>query len=245
VIAGEERAEAERGERARGRRRSRVRRMRRRIGSWLTPRVAPAVLERLSRTWRTERLDERNYADALGHEGRLLVFWHGRMLVPLPAHRDLGMCVLVSPSADGELVDPLLRRFGYATIRGSTNKRPVRALREMLVELERGRTVVVTPDGPRGPRHAMNQGPAWMAKATGYPVLPCGFVCDRAWHLASWDRFTIPKPRARVALVYGEPLAVAREAGEAELAAATAELAARMMAAEARGFRHLGVEPDW
>jgi lysophospholipid acyltransferase (LPLAT)-like uncharacterized protein len=32
---------------------------------------------------------------------------------------------------------------------------------------------------------------------------------DRAWRLRNWDRFTIPKPFARVTVAYGEPAKVA------------------------------------
>jgi hypothetical protein len=223
--------------------RKRFRSARRRLGSLGLRLFAPGALALLARTWRTEILGAENLAAAERHPGRLLALWHGRMLVPFPHHRGAGMCVLVSPSDDGSLAVPLLERYGQRVVRGSTNKASARALRELLGELERGGTVVITPDGPRGPRHSMNEGLAWLARATGFPVLPCGFVCDRAWTLRSWDRFTIPKPRARLALVYGEPLFVA-ERGPEVLAEATAQIRRRMLAAEARGFQHLGVTGD-
>jgi hypothetical protein len=178
---------------------------------------------------------------SVGDGGFLLALWHGRMLVPFQHHRGRDMCVLVSPSDDGSLVTGMLARCGHRVVRGSTNQASARALRALRAELERGGAIVITPDGPRGPRHTLNPGLAWLARATERPVLPCGFVCDRAWHLRSWDRFTIPKPGARLALVYGEPLAVGRDA---DLDAATAEIARRMHAAEAAGFAHLGVEAD-
>jgi lysophospholipid acyltransferase (LPLAT)-like uncharacterized protein len=93
--------------------------------------------------------------------------------------------------------------------------------------------------------HSMNPGVAWMAKATGRPILPMGNCADRAWHLSSWDRFTIPKPRARVVFTYGAPIRVARDADEGELARVTELLRERMLAAERSGFERLGVQPDW
>ena len=84
-----------------------------------------------------------------------------------------------------------------------------------------------------------------MARETGYPILPCGCVTDRAWHLDSWDHFTIPKWSARVAVVYAEPLYVEAEAGDDVIERATEEMKRRMLAAEEQGFRHLGVAPDW
>jgi len=84
-----------------------------------------------------------------------------------------------------------------------------------------------------------------MARATGFPVVPGGFVCDRAWHTRSWDHFAVPRFGARLAIAYGEPVRVAREASDAELGTATDEIRRRMLAAEEAGFAHLGVERDW
>ncbi|MEW6074171.1 MAG: lysophospholipid acyltransferase family protein [Planctomycetota bacterium] len=225
--------------------RRRVRHARRRIGRILIPSLAPAFLRALSRTWRLEELHRDRLERVRSGPGWLATMWHGRMLVPLPAYRDQRLRVLVSPSEDGELAARLLRRFGYEIIRGSTNEAPARALRHMLRELQGGGSIVITPDGPRGPRHSMNPGPAWISRATGFPVLPCGCVCDRAWHMPSWDRFTIPKPRARIALVYGEPILVDCRASDAEIDAATERIAARMLEAEELGFHHLGCGRDW
>ena len=84
-----------------------------------------------------------------------------------------------------------------------------------------------------------------MARATGYPIIPIGFAANRAWHLSSWDAFTIAKPFSRVAIVYGEPLRVGREGGEAALEAATETLRERLMAAEVRGCELIEATPDW
>lgn len=211
----------------------------------MLPLFAPPTLRLLARTWRTEVLGAEHLAATARCPGRLLALWHGRMLVPFHHHRGANMCVLVSPSDDGSLVTSMLARFGQRVVRGSSSKSSARALRALLTELQGGGTVVITPDGPRGPRHSMNSGLAWLARATGFPVLPCGFVCDRAWTLKSWDRFTIPKPGARLALVYGEPVSVSRDGGEEELARATDEIKRRMLDAEARGFRELGREADF
>lgn len=223
----------------------RWREARRAVASAVLPLVAPTVLATLARSWSLEVVGREHYDATLARRGRLIALWHGRMIVPLPAHRGADLDVLVSPSDDGALVVPLLRRFGYGVIRGSSNRRPERALREMVRRLHAGRTIVVTPDGPRGPRHTVNTGPAWMARGTGFPILPLGCACDRAWHLRSWDRFTVPKLGARVAIVYGEPLEVPRSADGEGLAAASDELRSRLLAAEEDGFRHLSCEPDW
>lgn len=182
---------------------------------------------------------------AAGSGGHFMALWHGRMVVALPHHAGRDWHVLVSPSQDGDISEALLKGFGCRVIRGSSSRGGARALREMLRVLRGGSVLIVTPDGPRGPRHSMNPGLAWMARATGFAVVPCGFVCDRAWRARSWDRFTVPKPRARVALVYGAPVRIERSASVEDLDAATERIRAGMMRAEQRGFDHLQEPPDW
>lgn len=222
-----------------------VKRTRRRVGAFLMPHVAPFVLRRLSASWKTHLVGEAHRATVQAAPGCLWVLWHGRMLMGLAEHAGLGYTVLVSPSKDGDLMETLLPRFDYRVIRGSTSRTGARSLRAMLRDLKAGGTVVVTPDGPRGPRHSGSAGVIWLARATGYPVLPCGFVTDRAWRLNSWDAFTIPKWGARVAMVFGEPLRVDRHIDNDEVKRLSDELSARTLAAEAEGFRTLGIEPDW
>jgi hypothetical protein len=177
--------------------------------------------------------------------GHFMALWHGRMLLGLPHHGQREWVVLVSPSGDGDISQRLLEGFRYRVIRGSSSRGGAQALREMLTELARGSVLVITPDGPRGPRHTMNPGLAWMARATGRPIVPLGFAADRAWRLGSWDRFTIPKPGARIAMVYGEPVRVARDATPADLERATRAVQEQMIAAEQRAARELGVACDW
>lgn len=222
-----------------------VKRTRRKLGALLMPQLAPRVLRRLSGSWKTHLLGAEHRAAAQAAPGCLWVLWHGRMLMGLAEHANLGYTVLVSPSKDGELMNTLLPRFGYRVIRGSTSRTGTRALREMLRDLKAGGTVVVTPDGPRGPRHSGSSGVIWLARATGFPILPCGFVADRAWRMNSWDAFTIPKWGANVAMVFGEPMSVARDIDNDELKRLSEELTQRTLAAEAAGFCELGVEPDW
>jgi len=212
--------------------RRRYRIIRRRLGAWLLPRLGPPLLRRLARSWRTQSVGREHLDGALKQRGHLMALWHGSMLLGLPEHAGKAWSVLVSPSDDGDLVQPLLERFGYGVVRGSTSQGGARALRALLAELERGGVVVLTPDGPRGPRHAVNPGPAWMAMRTGATVVPCGFACDRAWRLSSWDRFEIPRPGARVVLAYGEPVSAPKGAGEEALRAASEQLRARLLSAE-------------
>lgn len=224
--------------------RSRFRRWRRNVARALGTHLGSFAVGVMSKTWRA-RWEGREHLEAARGEGggHFITLWHGSMLVPMAHHKGVGWTVLVSQSGDGDTVAPILRGFGYGVIRGSASRGGARALREMLTHLRSGSVLVITPDGPRGPMHAMNPGLVWMARATGYAVVPAGFVADRAWHMKSWDRFTVPKPFARVSFVYGPPIRIARHATTAELERASLDIAAAMHACEKRAFTALGMEP--
>ena len=205
-----------------------------------------ALLALLAKTWRVEHIERDHFLSAAAAgPGCFFSMWHGRMIVALPMFAHKGWQVLVSSSGDGDISEKLLEANGYEVIRGSSSKGGARALRKMLKVLDEGAVLFITPDGPRGPMHSMNPGLAFMARATGRQVVPLGFASDRAWHADSWDHFTIPKPFARVRVVYGEPVAVSREADDKEQEAATALIRERTLECEARGFESLSCEPDW
>jgi len=43
-------------------------------------------------------------------------------------------------------------------------------VREMIDVIRAGAVVIVTPDGPRGPRHSMNPGLAWLPTTSNRPT---------------------------------------------------------------------------
>lgn len=226
--------------------RRRYKQARRELGMLALKTFAPSLLRMLARSWRVEIQGE-EHRHAIAHQAGYIVWmWHGRMLIGLSLFSDRGgVRVLVSPSRDGDLAQELLLASGFKTLRGSSSRGGANAVREMLGHLEQGEGLVITPDGPRGPRHSTKPGLAWMARTSGFPILPLGMVADRAWHAASWDRFTIPKPRARVVARFGPALAVPPDASDEQLALLTSELRRTTIELEREAFAHLGVAVDW
>lgn len=166
------------------------------------------------------RTEHRERFDTLVDQGQpaLYALWHGRLLPLTYFHRHRDIAAMVSQSRDGEYITRIVEQWGFQVVRGSTSRGGLTALREVARLIRSGKSVAITPDGPRGPRQRLQPGIVTAAKLTGAPILPIVAGCNRAWWPGSWDRFCIPKPFARVVVLYGEPHYVPRDAGEADLA---------------------------
>jgi lysophospholipid acyltransferase (LPLAT)-like uncharacterized protein len=170
----------------------------------------------------------------LEDERFVLAFWHRHLLLMPYVYRGRRISVLASRSRDGELVARTVARFGIDASRGSSSRSGAAGLRDLLRKARAGYDLAFTPDGPRGPAGVVQPGVIAAAAATGWPVIPVALAASRCRRLASWDRFVVPLPGARVHFVCGPELSVGR--GE-ETETAAAELARRLDRAEAEAER--------
>jgi len=89
--------------------------------------------------------------------------------------------------------------------------------------------VIITPDGPRGPRRQMSHGIVFLASRTGRRVVPTGYSCSRCWRVkGSWTDLVIPKPFAKVFLLAGDAIKVPPGLERDELRPYTAMIQAEM-----------------
>ena len=185
--------------------------------------------------WRVEGLP---HLDAVRASGRqpVMAFWHGRILPATFYFRRRGIVVITSENFDGEWIARIIERFGYGTARGSTSRGGLRAMLQLVRDMEQGRPAGFTLDGPRGPALVAQPGAIWLARTTGNPVLPFHLEASRAWVLRSWDRTQIPKPFSDVALVVGEPMEVAGDATDEQVEQARLDLEARLRALAQRAL---------
>jgi len=154
---------------------------------------------------------ERAYRD-LRRAGRpvVIMVWHGRIFSPPYIFRRRDIMPLVSPSQDGELIARLIDGWGYKIIRGSGSHMMKRAWVYLKRELEAGGEVLIVSDGPKGPDRVLKLGSIKLATETGAVLLPYTFAAARKWIFRSWDRFEVPHPFSRAAVVYGQPIEIAR-----------------------------------
>ncbi len=147
----------------------------------------------------------------------IYVFWHRCVIPALYSYRGNDIAVMTSSSFDGEYIARIIERFGYRAVRGSSTRGGVRALLGMHTEIEAGRAVAFTIDGPRGPRYVAKPGPVLLARNVKLPVTAFHCAVEKAWVLNSWDRFMVPKPFSRVVLRVSRAVEVPDDADSAKL----------------------------
>ncbi len=142
----------------------------------------------------------------------LVAFWHGEILMNPFIYRaymaDMPAALMISEHFDGELIARTASFFGFGFIRGSSNRGAIKALKESFRAVDRGITVAITPDGPRGPYHSVADGIVAIAQKKNLPVVVYRYRASRFWQMRSWDRFIVPKPFSRLDFYASEPFYV-------------------------------------
>jgi lysophospholipid acyltransferase (LPLAT)-like uncharacterized protein len=154
--------------------------------------------------------------------------------------------MLVSMSADGEFVARACKHLGLAVIRGSRpnhkkkdrDKGGAAALKEVSRLLGSGGAVCITPDGPRGPRQRASLGAIRIAQRARSPILVYALASAPSRQLKSWDRFMVPLPFGRGAIVFDGPYDMPRDMDAEEL---RRTLEDRMNEAQAKAEQLVGL----
>ena len=159
---------------------------------------------------KTENYDELQKYLADG-KNVIIAFWHGTMILPWYFFRNKNFAGLVSQSKDGEILARVLDRWHYSLERGSSHKGGKEAL-EILIDKAREKySIAITPDGPTGPAFKMKAGAVVAAKKTGLPIFLAGAAYGKNVPLKSWDKFKIPLPFSKAALVFSDAIFVDKD----------------------------------
>jgi lysophospholipid acyltransferase (LPLAT)-like uncharacterized protein len=145
-------------------------------------------------------------------------FWHENLLVPALYFARRNVHVLISEHADGRLIAEACKHLNMQVVTGSSghDKKGARAVRK-LIQVSDKTHIVITPDGPRGPRHKVHLGMIYLASQSGLPIVPSGFGYHAAWRLNSWDRFVLPCPGSAAVCVTGPHIQVPANIGRKDL----------------------------
>jgi lysophospholipid acyltransferase (LPLAT)-like uncharacterized protein len=222
-----------------------------RILFWMALNIAPPIVH----TWMTlfdktaRRTGERDLilinSDWLVNRLRkregnvILCVWHNRLMFGPTAYNYCDgqrAVVMVSRSLDGEIIIAVLNRFKkISAVRGSSKSKPgqdkggTEALNEMIELGKQGVDLVITPDGPQGPRYKAKRGIIALAKVTGLPIVPVAPNCKPYFQLKSWDQTRFPRPYSKFVYQVGDPIYVPADADEEMIEQKRQELERVMM----------------
>ncbi|MCK8816353.1 lysophospholipid acyltransferase family protein [Natroniella sulfidigena] len=143
-----------------------------------------------------------------GDKSVIFAPWHGQLWLPSYYLRNQGYVALASQSRDGEYISRLLNKLGWEVVRGSTSRGGARSLLKLVKKLRQGKQIAITPDGPRGPIHQVKPGVVYLAQKTDSIIIPIGVSYTKKKEFSSWDRFWLPAPFSKAALVFGAGLEI-------------------------------------
>jgi hypothetical protein len=192
------------------------------IGPWLFYLLANLIY----RTCRIAVIGKEN-EDQFLREGKpsLFVSWHQGLLYYVYHFRNRNGIIMVSQSKDGEVIDRVLKLFGYQSARGSSTRGGKQALDVMIDTINRTRcSGGLVADAPRGPFGVAKIGIIKLAKETGLPLIPVMWWAKRKIMFKSWDKTLLPLPFTRIVFFYEPPIYVSPNATNEEMERIRADL---------------------
>lgn len=174
--------------------------------------------------WEVKGLER--FKNLASKEKCILMLWHNRLAITAPILYKFAphfiYAALVSNSKDGKLISAVIHSYKAGrTIHVAHNAR-YQALQELIRYIkEKNEIIIITPDGPRGPRYQLKPGVAIAALETGAHVVPFTWKADRCWELRTWDRLKVPKPFAKINVSFEEPVYFKQNAVDLKEAQAT------------------------
>jgi lysophospholipid acyltransferase (LPLAT)-like uncharacterized protein len=197
--------------------------------AWLTA----AIIRVVGWTLRVTKIDHGGILENPGHPPVIIAFWHNRIVTAALFWdrycRPRRGLTFISRSRDGEFMSDVAAHFGLDAARGSSSKFGTSAaLAAVHAASDEKLDLVITPDGPRGPRYQVQAGIFRLAQTTKRPIVAVTTRLGWKWVLNSWDGFQVPLPFSTCELVTGAPIHVPDDATEEELNEIKARLASAM-----------------
>lgn len=138
----------------------------------------------------------------------ILMLWHSRLVIVSEILNKYTKGIIfrafISKSRDGEPLAILAESYSKGRVlRVPHNSRHV-ALSQMIDTLQKsGEVVMITPDGPKGPKETIKPGVVVAARQAKALVVPFSWSSEDFWQLNTWDRMKIPKPFTTIRVIFG------------------------------------------
>lgn len=163
------------------------------------------------------KIDDDSFAILQSNQPFTLTLWHNRiLLIPRYMQRYRFLAAVISTHADGDILARFLGNYGHSTIRGSSRRGAFGAVKGIISSLKNGVTVVITPDGPLGPRYEINSNMLNIAAKSKTSIMPVCYAAKRTLVLNSWDKFIIPYPFNHIIIEIMKPVFPSQDMPEQE-----------------------------
>lgn len=185
------------------------------IKKQILPFIAFVFYKLLQWTWKIEIYESESVKQWRKlNESFLVGHWHGDELGILHLLKEYHVACIISTSSDGDIMNRAVELLGGETVRGSSTRGGVGALKGILRLKKKGRRPSVAVDGPKGPIYEVKPGIFQISRLTGLPIVPISFHSSRVKVFdKSWNKTRLPLPFSRVIIEWGEPLpAISKEA---------------------------------
>ena len=175
-----------------------TKKIKRKLGAVLIP---PLLYLLLRFIWFTSR-KKFHFITDIPHSQHVCVTWHGELLMTPQAYRHIHpthpASAIISAHFDGSIMANTLGYLRISALRGSSRKGATQVLLQAFKSIKKGQEILITPDGPKGPRHSMSDGAIGIALKSKLPIFVMNFQSKSYWQLKSWDKFVIPKPFGKI-----------------------------------------------
>ncbi len=114
------------------------------------------------------------------------------------------LAFMASTHKDGLVVANYMRIFGLVAALGSNKRDGAKALLQLIrYSKEENYWILLTPDGPKGPRHELQEGILYLPQKLSLPLVAIrvdyrGFTINK-----SWDKIKFPYPFAPITFTFG------------------------------------------
>ncbi len=182
----------------------------RHMPTWLAA-ILAFFVKLISLTYRVTYDDPIGWLEKAQPWPSVVALWHNRIIFTacfVPKALMKRMTVLISNSRDGEYVSAFIKFFGLNVARGSSSRGGAQALVTLMNEIKCGNNVILTLDGPPGPKYTIHQGAIVIAQKQSVPIIPLSVNAKSYWQIRSWDQTQIPKPFSKVTFKVGTPIEI-------------------------------------
>lgn len=177
--------------------------------------IVKKLLQMILFTCRIEVRNIEEFLHTVAKERCILMLWHAQMLlIPYFGTKyapQYTYTAVISKSRDGELLAALADKYSNATTIRISHTARFQAVRDIIKNLKKDSIILMTPDGPRGPREVVKPGIVLAARRTNAHIIPFSWTCNRHWQLNSWDKFMIPKPFSKIVITAGAAICLDKE----------------------------------